>query len=782
MPVISFFYRITPLIAVLTVLTWLGGSVGPIPVALAQDRAVDREQAADQEQAGADENDADDPKAGVRRPMSPIPRTTPKPPTRTRPNRKSPTAKKAADKISLVFKDVDIRVLIQFISKLTGQNFIVSDKVTGRVTIISPKPVTKEEALRIFESVLEVNGFTTIEDGQVVKVVPVRDARRQGVAFVPPDRESRPGSEAMITQVINLNHAEAAQLRTILVPLASRHAYITAHSETNSLVITDAASNVRRLVKIVQTLDQPGSQNRVEVIPLKNAQAKDLAAALEKLFAKTTTTRKVKGSPLLGQDALKVLSDERTNSVILLGAQSDIDKAKEIVVELDVPEQEGAFNIHVIYLRYAVAEELAEVLGSLAGASASSFASTDSGTTKKNQPQKNKEEMVKTLSGTVKIVADKATNSLIVSASPQEFRVVEAIVKKLDIPRRLVYVEAVILEMSTEKSLEFGVNWSTGDEQFVTVGGNPAGINLSSPLPGLSFGFLGKTIELAGMVISDLNALVRAAQTDSDIRIVATPQILTTDNEEASVEVATNLPFLTRVDQGTDTDSRAVQVYDYRDVGYTLKVTPRISDNGVVRLALEVTAKAIIQAQTQDDQGNVLLAPTTNVRSAKSTILTRDSEIVAIGGLIGQEASTSGSKAPCLGDIPVLGWGFKSTQDKDKRTNLLIFLSPHVMTTEKQIRTLTEEKRKIGREAVPAPQDDMLTPFRPPSKMPDILKAPEKTNPAPEATTPETKTPEATKTETPKTDAPSSETPASTAPETPRKETPKPAAPEKTGS
>ena len=258
MPKITFFHKTATLIAVLTALIWLTGLSGPTPLVLAQDQNMEQDQAED-----------DEAKTKVRRPKPPTSQIPPKAKTRTRPDRRSPKDKKTADKISLVFKDVDIRVLIQFISKLTGQNFVISDKVTGRVTIISPKPVSKEEALRIFESVLEVNGFTTIEDGQVVKVVPVRDARRQGVAFVPPDSQSKPGSEAMITQVINLDHAEAAQLRTILVPLASRHAYITAHSETNSLVITDAASNVRRLTKIVRTLDQPGNQNRVEVIPCK---------------------------------------------------------------------------------------------------------------------------------------------------------------------------------------------------------------------------------------------------------------------------------------------------------------------------------------------------------------------------------------------------------------------------------------------------------------------------------------------------------------------------------
>ncbi len=332
-------------------------------------------------------------------------------------------------------------------------------------------------------------------------------------------------------------------------------------------------------------------------------------------------------------------------------------------------------------------------------------------------------------------MAEPATNSLIISADPAEFKVIQAIVAKLDIPRTMVYVETVILEMSASKSLEFGINWSaaaTTDDGFIFggSGGLPTGGVPEASSPGLNLGFLGGTVKFGDIEIPNLSALVRAVQTDSDIRVVATPQILTADNEEGSIQVATNLPFVTRVDQGSTDDTRTVQVFEYRDVGFTLKVTPRISDEENVRLDVEAEAKSVVNAQTTDAEGNTLLAPTTNVRQAKTVILTRDNEIVAIGGLINQEAEDTGNQVPCLGSIPVLGWGFKSTKDTSKRTNLLIFLAPHILASDEAVRSLSEEKLRQGHDFTPPEKKDLLSPIRPKRVVPEIFKG--KTGSGPE--------------------------------------------------
>ncbi|MBW2619510.1 MAG: type II secretion system secretin GspD, partial [Deltaproteobacteria bacterium] len=632
-------------------------------------------------------------------PPSRQPKTRPKPDSEP----SSPVAGKGD--VTLYFKDVDVRVLIQFIAKLTGKTYIVADKVAGRVSIVSPEPVTVEEAVRIFEAVLEVNGFTTITQGEVVKVIPVREARREGMPIIPSPERPPVGSESMFTQIITLRHSDASTLRGVLVPLAGRYAYITADRQTNSLIITDVASNVRRLASIVTILDKPGIKGLVEVVDLRHANASEIAEALGKLFQRPQVARpKQAPRPLGAEEPLKALADKRTNSLILLGTRAAIDKAREIIAQLDQPEPEGQFNIHVIHLKYAVAEELAEVLGNLSQDEPDQTKRSTASKTTLPAEQRN----LRVLSKMVNIVAEPATNSLIVSATPQEFKVIEAIVAKLDIRRTMVYVEAVILEMSATKSLEFGISWHGAAEVEGGLIGGGVGRTLSGDPdidfgPGINFGVLGQMILFGDLVIPTLSALLKAVQADTDIRIVATPQILTADNEEAIIRVAQNLPFVTRMDQGTATDERAIQIFDYRDVGYTLKVTPRVSAQDIVRLTIDVEAKSVVTTHTTDQAGNIILAPTTNVRQAKTVLLARNGDIVAIGGLIGQELESRGDQVPCLGSLPVAGWAFKSRRDTSRQTNLLIFLSPHVLDSEEAVKTLSEEKLDLGRESMPPP-------------------------------------------------------------------------------
>lgn len=654
--------------------------------------------------------------------------------------------------VTLSFKDVDIRVFIQFVAKLTGKTYVISDKVAGKVTVITPGPVSLKEALRIFESVLEVKGFATVQAGHVVKVVPSREARWQGGKIISQGRRAPTETEEIVTKVVSLEHTSADQLKRGLRPLAGLHANIAAYTDTNSLVITDTASNIRRLSTIIRALDRPGALSTIKVVPLKHATAKDLAKSLDKLFSKVsrpTSRSKSAAKTISPVVSLRVMADERTNSLILLGPKADIRHAMVTIQELDRAEAEAQFNIHVIRLKYAVAEEVAKIFNQLAGVS-TARPSTTRTTTKKGQVQA--ADKVKILSGQVKVVADPATNSLIVSASPSEFKVIEAIAKQLDIRRTMVYVETVILEMSATKALEFGVDWIAAGSNSRGVihggfGGQPSssvGQASDSPKPGFSFGVIGETINFGGLEIPNLSALLKAVQTDSDIRVVATPQILTADNEEATIQVATNLPFVTRVDQGTTDTDRTVQVFEYRDVGYTLKVTPRISDSENVRLNVETEAKGVVSAQTQDSSGQTLLAPTTTVRTAKTVVLSRNNEIVAIGGLIDQRAEETGSKVPCLGNVPVLGWGFKNTQDTGTRTNLLIFLSPHILATPEDVRAKTDEKIEAARKLDVDKPEDILTPFRPKFDRPDFLKKNSKEvpttqpQPAPEELTEET--------------------------------------------
>ena len=601
--------------------------------------------------------------------------------------------------VTIDFENVDIALFIKYISELTGKNFIIDKSVRGNVTIVSPTKISVDEAYKVFESVLEVQGFTTVRAGSIIKIVPSADARSKSVetGFVGDTGEV---TDKIVTQLIPLKYAAPDELKKLFTPLVSKNSVVIAYPATNMLIVTDVLSNISRLMQIIKEIDVEGSAAEITVIPIEYATAADIAKTLDSIFqgattrtttrSRTRTTRTpAKGSaadsgPALGE--VKIIADERTNSLVVIASTYDTVKVKSLVDILDKEIPRGAGNINVYYLQHANAEELATVLTSLP---------KDNG----DAAQKGKAPAI---SKEVQIVADKATNSLVITANKADYSALETVIKKLDIPRRMVYLEALIMEVQADKEFAVGVEWR-GAESINSGDGLIFGASRpgdSSIVPGLdnpslpkgfALGFITDTIEINGVTFPSLAAVLNAFKKDDDVHIISTPQILTTDNEEAEIKVGENVPYITS--QNTTNANQDYTNYEYKDVGVTLKITPQINQENVVRLELFVESIKLKNPTV----ALLTNTPTTFQRNVQTTVIIEDGNTLVIGGIIGDDVQDSQYKVPLLGDIPGLGWMFKSESQSVKRVNLYVFITPRIIRNPAEAKEITKEKRDHAR-------------------------------------------------------------------------------------
>jgi general secretion pathway protein D len=613
--------------------------------------------------------------------------------------------------ITMNFKDVDLQVFIKFISELMGRNFLVDPNVKGTVTIISPQKVTVDEVYKVFLSVLEVNGFTVIEAGQVSKIVPTAAAKTKATeTFL--EKKLRTPEDKIVTQLVPIKHADAVNLGRLLASLVEKTGLLVPYAETNTLIVIDSLSNINRLLRIIMELDVPGDEE-IWVTQLKHAKADDLAKKLATLFQERrgATAGAAQQAGMVRAD-LKFLPDERTNSLVVLAGPNPMAKIKLLVDKLDQRQVRPRENIHIYPLQNAVAENLAKVLMEIPG-----------------KGTKDEKAKAAPVSKDVQISADKATNMLVIIAEPEEYAILEEIIRKLDEPRTMVYIEALILEVSASKALDLGVEWRLGNTYDGGYGaGLPGGLFFggsqgsdtpvadavnTGTLTGLPAGFvagvIGKGITLGAITFPTISAFVRAVKTDSDFNVISTPQILTLDNEEASIEVGQNIPFVTQVVESSQTTDRPIQNFQYKDVGVTLKVTPQINDDGFIRLKMEESVKSVI---SQTALRGTVLAPTTTYRTAKTTIAVKDGETAVIGGLIETKLDRGKTQTPCLGNIPAFGWLFKTTSDRDEKTNLMVFLTPRVARTPEEVKQIYDQKRgymdKEAERALKANEEELI--------------------------------------------------------------------------
>ncbi|MBW2064237.1 MAG: type II secretion system secretin GspD [Deltaproteobacteria bacterium] len=590
------------------------------------------------------------------------------------PEKKTPEQKPKQGKryVSIDFDNVDITLFIKFIAELTGKNFVVDKAVRGNVTIISPTKISVEEAYKVFESVLEVNGYTTVPAGRIIKVVPAAQARSKDVETI---KERRPISprDRVVTQLIPLRYADPNDLKKLLAPLVSKSSIIVSYPPTGMLIVTDVLSNVKRLLEIIEAIDVEGIGEEISVIPLEHASASTVAKTLNSVFQRKVVRGK---RPIPGVPTIKIVADERTNSLITLASEDDTRRIKQLVklLDLETPRVEG--DIHVYYLQHANAEDLSKVLMAIPA--------------KQEKPVKGKAPVV---SRDVRIVADKATNSLVITAKKEDYKVLEDVIKKLDIARNMVYIEALIMEVDTDKQFDLGVQWQAAETigshegRDIAVFGSQTTAEGLLPLgAGFSFGVLGDVIQIGGIEFPSISAVVKALQTNTDINILSTPQILTTDNEEAEIKVAKEIPFITSREETVS--GRAFTNFEYKDVGVVLNITPQINQERYVRLKLTQEVSQVVEEESREG------LPTTLKRIAKTTLVVQDGQTVVIGGLIDEILTRGETKVPCLGDITGVGWLFRSMSDRRFKTNLYIFLTPHIIASPMEADDFYEKKKR----------------------------------------------------------------------------------------
>ncbi|HSS05725.1 MAG TPA: type II secretion system secretin GspD [Rhodanobacteraceae bacterium] len=597
---------------------------------------------------------------------------------------------------TLNMKDADIEALIATVSEITGKNFIVSPLVQGKVTVVSARPMKPDEIYDVFLSVLRVHGLAAVQTGSMVKIVPETMAQQDGAATVGGTRER--SDDELVTQIVPVKHVSAAELVPILRPLMPQGGQLIAHASSNSLVVSDRAGNVERLIGIIQRIDTV-SDAEVEVIPLAHANAAEMARTLTLLSDDKTAPP---------GETQRVFADTRTNSILLSGPKAGRLKMRALVAHLDTPIENGG-DTQVIYLRYASAKDLVPILQGVAG-TLTGFA----------PPTANKGGGGPDSASPATIQAHDENNALIISAPPAVFRSLATVVRQLDVRRAQVLIEAVIAEVSDQTASEIGVQWqlpfkknSDGSIADSVIGGtnftgSSPGNNIiaaaQNPLGvgnGFNLGYINGTITVGRNTIFQLGALVTALQGDGKSNILSTPSVLTLDNQEASIKVAQEVPFLTgqytnnavgtsTTTSGGSTTSTGIsnpfQTIERKDVGLILKVTPHINEGDSVRMDIHQEVSNLLPPV----QGAVDLV--TNKREVTTSVLVSDNSLLVLGGLIDNQLKDNDQKVPFLGDIPLLGNLFRYRTNNRTKSDLMVFLHPRILRDAATEASVSSEK------------------------------------------------------------------------------------------
>jgi general secretion pathway protein D len=624
--------------------------------------------------------------------------------------------------VTLNFVNADIDAVVKAIGEITGRNFLVDPRVKGTVNIVSARPVAKALVYPTLLSALRMQGFAAIEADGVVKIVPEADAKTQAG---PVQRGTVSASgDRIVTQVIALRYESAAQLVTVLRPLISPNNTIAAYIPNNAVIITDYADNVKRIDRIIASLDQPPAGEPM-LVPVKNASALDVVALVNRLLTEQTGQA---GAQLEAQQRVALVADARSNS-ILIRADNPARGARvrQLIEQLDTPARTGG-NVFIVYLRNADAERVAETLRGLYGAeqapasiapqiqsvaagpmptalaTAAGLGVSPAATSPLTTSVVSRASTAFSAGGAM-IQADAANNALIIMAPEPVYNNLRAVIDRLDTRRAQVFVEALIVEVSSDKAAEFGIQWQvlTGAarnrDNVQGVGGTnfgargsgtniiDASVNLGSLGNGLNLGIINGTINIPGLgVISNLGLLIRALDNDSNANILSTPTLLTLDNEEARIIVGQNVPFITGqyATTGTTATVQPFQTIERRDVGLVLRVRPQITEGGTVKLNLY---QEVSRVQDTSAAGPIL-----SKRALESSVVVDDQQIVVLGGLIQDSMSDGTQKVPYAGDVPVFGSLFRYDNRSRQKTNLMIFLKPTIVRNTSAGQELTSER------------------------------------------------------------------------------------------
>jgi general secretion pathway protein D len=610
------------------------------------------------------------------------------------------------------FPDADIMDIAKTLGKLTGKNFILDKDVKGRVTIISNSAITIGDAWRAFLTALDINGFALIPSGKMIRISRQRDARdKQLKTYV---GDFSPDTDAVITRVFQLKYINAEEVARTFRNFMPANSRIIPYEQTNTVIVTDTGSNIAKLNKMLELLDVEGYDAGIVVIPVKFASATELAKLIDQLIPGSSTGTPGGGGnqPRFGGSSSAsrfsarrtkeggiintIISDERTNTLIVHANTKGADQVRELVSKLDqkVPATTGGGKVHVVYLQFAEAEKIQKTLSDLSSQASSGLRpNTGNGAGTGINPVS-----ASLFEGTIKVAADVPTNALVVTASPADFVTVQRVINRLDIPRDQVYVEVVIMEVAIDHSSDYSgsiINPSSGIG-FVP-NGDLAGF-ITSPIAttGAFFGIQAGqqiSVPIAGgqnVNVSSVQGLIKAISTNTKANVLATPQIIALDNEEANFESSEGIPILT----STAVQGAGVQnSVGKQNVVLSIKIKPQINKiSNFVKLAVTAKLGEIEARQLPAAVQNQAFA--TLDRTAQTAVVIGDSDTVVLGGLIRDKISEVVAKIPLLGDIPLLGWLFRSKSVQSEKSNLLIFMTPHIVRQYEKVRAILDKKLK----------------------------------------------------------------------------------------
>lgn len=615
--------------------------------------------------------------------------------------------------VSLDLDNVEIKYVIKLISDLTGKDYILSDQVRGTVTVMSPSKIPVDELPKVLESLLEVRGLATVPSGNFIKIMPRRDAIRNPVEFESAEGVmDRSPEDTLVTQIIPLQYAEMNEVQRLVSTLCGRDASVITYPPTNTLIISDTVSNLDRLMKIIKEVDIPGLESTITVVPCQYAAASLLAdevlsivsqkgAGVAKPAASRRRGGKTAPQPAAaagGEDSIKLFADERTNALIVVASPDDTERVLALVEELDRQTPESKTRVRVKRLSYANSDDVASVLSSLTAAR-----------TGEGMPP-------------ITVSSYPEINALVIDASPQDYDLLTRIVEDLDIPRDQVMVEVIITEVDLSKSLSLevqmqslkGINYTPGENapaaqhwqgtefepslrsMVLDQIKNKTNYPLSAGT-GFNYGYIWVP-ESDKNAIGPLGVLLNALEADTDINVLAAPQVLTCDNEEVSFSVVDRVPILTSTlttgsgSTGTDT----IQQIDYRDVGTKIKLIPHISKDRFVRLEVDQSVEQLVGVSLSDISGP--LTPATLKRETATVVTVKDGHTVVISGMISDSYTTQESKVPIFGDIPILGLLARYRKNSVGKVNLIVFITPRIVRNPTELAMVTQKTRDRGAE------------------------------------------------------------------------------------
>ena len=628
---------------------------------------------------------------------------------------------KNAKSVLLTFDRRDLVEVIQFVSELTQRNFIIPERISGKITILSNAPIPADEVWDVFVAALDANNWAVYRVGRYWKITEKKQSSRAAIPMYLPNGEEVPATEQMVTKLFKLRFVEADQMRNVLSQFTSRDADIQI-SPPDTLIVSDLGANVRRLEMLIDQLDRLGGSHEMHVVAVQHASAPDVAQKLSEAL-QAQIGPKAAGQPVA---SAKIIPDERTNKLIVIAGEKSFQSVQELLGQLDVPT--GDSGVHVYYLKNAKAEEVASTLQSLAQggggkrrapgitpAAPPSAPVPVAGPSSATTPAATAE----LFSGDVKITADKNTNSLVIIGSQADYRNIVKVIERLDVARRQVFVEAVIMEVNLEDDVDVGASMHAGEQKGVSNGtavgavgtelgglSSLSGISSLASLNGLLAGIQGPPITISGVSIPSFGLVLQALQRSSKVNVISTPHVTMTDNTEGEIIVGQNVPFQAAYSPSVATSSTTATTVaslagisslyapiQRQNVELRLHIKPQITQGDSIRLDIDEQTEEIASVDKQ-------LGPTTSKRSAKTTVVAKDQETIVIGGLIQERKTRSVSKVPVLGSLPILGWFFRSESTKTQKTNLLLFLTPYIVRNQSDLRKIFEKKMKEREEFV----------------------------------------------------------------------------------